>query len=95
MSRNYDRYLQEMSAFIRGLESEDDICEFFMEIFTESELNAIEKRWHILTLLEEGKTQREIAQDMHVGLCKITRGAKLLKNPSSLCVRYMKKPKSK
>jgi TrpR family trp operon transcriptional repressor len=84
-----------MAAFVKSLECEEDICEFFVEMFSDSELSNIEKRWHILTLLEEGKTQREIAHDMHVGLCKITRGAKLLKDPSSLCVRYMKKPNKK
>jgi TrpR family trp operon transcriptional repressor len=90
MDRN-ECYLYEISSFIKGLKSEEEICKFFCEIFTDSELDALEKRWHIVTLLKEGKTQREIANDMHVGLCKVTRGAKILKNPNSLCVRYLRK----
>jgi TrpR family trp operon transcriptional repressor len=33
--------------------------------------------------LHDGKTQREIANDLGISLCKITRGSKILKDPES------------
>jgi TrpR family trp operon transcriptional repressor len=33
--------------------------------------------------LHAGKTQREIAHDLGISLCKITRGSKILKDPES------------
>lgn len=40
-------------------------------------------------MLSEGKTQREIAQDLKVSLCKVTRGAKILKNNKSVVTKYL------
>jgi TrpR family trp operon transcriptional repressor len=39
--------------------------------------------------LHEGKTQREIANDLGISLCKITRGSKILKAPGSLMTQIL------
>ncbi len=59
----------------------------FLEIFTPSEIDTLTLRWQLLKDLYEGKTQRKIATDHKISLCKITRGSKLLKAGDS----YMKK----
>lgn len=59
----------------------------FREIFTPSEIDTLSLRWQLLKDLHEGKTQRKIAADRKISLCKITRGSKLLKAKDS----YLKK----
>ena len=59
----------------------------FREIFTPSEIDTLTLRWQLLKDLYEGKTQRKIATEHKISLCKITRGSKLLKTKGS----YLKK----
>lgn len=74
----------EISQKINTLRSEQEIYSFLLEILTNSEVETLSKRWRILKMLKQGKTQREIAQELKVSLCKVTRGAKLLKNRNSV-----------
>ncbi len=55
----------------------------FQEIFTPSEIDTLTLRWQLLKDLYEGKTQRRIAAEHKISLCKITRGSKLLKAKGS------------
>lgn len=80
--------IKEISKLIHGLESETQIRDFFSEILTESELETLSKRWRILCMLAQGKTQRDIARDLNVSLCKVTRGAKILKNENTIVTKY-------
>jgi TrpR family trp operon transcriptional repressor len=59
----------------------------FQEIFTPSEIGTLTLRWQLLKDLYEGKTQRKIAAEHKISLCKITRGSKILKAQGS----YLKK----
>ena len=59
----------------------------FREIFTPSEIDTLTLRWQLLKDLYQGKTQRKIATEHKISLCKITRGSKLLKTKGS----YIKK----
>jgi len=59
----------------------------FREIFTPSEIDTLSLRWQLLKDLYEGKTQRKIAAEHKISLCKITRGSRLLKARDS----YLKK----
>ncbi len=59
----------------------------FQEIFTPNEIDTLTLRWQLLKDLYEGKTQRKIAAEHKISLCKITRGSKLLKAKDS----YLKK----
>lgn len=55
----------------------------FREIFTPNEIDTLTLRWQLLKDLHEGKTQRKIAAEHKISLCKITRGSKLLKAKGS------------
>lgn len=85
--------IEMISNAIYNLKSRNGICNFLLEILTKSEVETLSKRWRILTMLSEGKTQREIAQDLKVSLCKVTRGAKILKNNKSVVTKYLIKEK--
>ena len=56
---------------------------FFDELFTPAELQDVALRWRLMTLLHKGVPQRQIASDLGISLCKITRGAKIIKNRRS------------
>lgn len=83
--------IQEISKIILDLKTQNEICGFLNELLTESEIAVLSKRWCILKQLSQGETQRKIAQDLNVSLCKITRGAKLLKNKNAIVTKHLKK----
>ncbi len=53
------------------------------ELLTKSEAEKLSLRWEIVQLLSAGKSQRTIAHQLGVSLCKITRGARELKKKRS------------
>lgn len=65
--------------------------DFLSEILTPAEISTLSKRWRILKMLNEGFSQREIAKELQVSLCKVTRGAKILKDTNSICSKMIKK----
>jgi len=75
-------------AFCR-IEDPEQMARFFDEIFTPSERRDLALRWRLMQMLRDGWTQRKIAAALHVSLCKITRGAKILKDPHSVTVRML------
>jgi len=77
-------HLHEISSAISKLKNAEHVESFLTDLLTQSELQDVVKRWKILKLLKENKSQRNIAQELSVSLCKITRGAKILKNNKSI-----------
>ena len=74
----------EISRKIKELKSDKEIYNFLLEILTESEVATLSKRWRILKMLKAGRTQRDISKELQVSLCKVTRGAKILKQKNSV-----------
>lgn len=81
--------IREISNVLKNISEENEIFKFLTEILTESELDTLSKRWRILKMLKEGKTQREIAKELNVSLCKVTRGSKLLQDRNSVSAKYL------
>lgn len=86
--------IKQISSFISQLQNEVEIECLLKELLTDSEINVLSKRWHILEMLNNKKTQREIANELKVSLCKVTRGAKLLKNKDTIIHKYFNKDKT-
>ena len=61
----------------------------FSEIFTPKEIETLTLRWQLLKDLYEGKTQRKIAAEHKISLCKITRGSKILKTKGSFLKKVL------
>ena len=85
--------IKEISKTIKFLKTDNEVYQFLNELLTESELNTLSKRWRILKMLDKGIVQREIAKELNVSLCKITRGAKILKNDKTIVKRIFKRDK--
>ena len=82
--------IQELAKALNSLNTDQKIYQFLTEIMTPSELIILSKRWRILKMLNEGFTQRDIAKELNVSLCKVTRGAKILKDKNAVTTKYLK-----
>ena len=71
-----------------------ELEKFLSELLTPAELHDLVLRWELLELLEQGVSQRKVAETLGVSLCKITRGAKILKRAGSVSARVLKHMKS-
>ena len=67
----------------------EDIKKFFKGLFTPAEIKDFAERWLLVKELKKGSTQRQIAKDYNMSLCKITRGSKELKDPESAFVQML------
>ncbi|MDD4011949.1 MAG: Trp family transcriptional regulator [Sphaerochaetaceae bacterium] len=79
--------LDEVIEFLSVSSSKADIAKLLEELLTPSELEDIAKRWHLMKDIYLGKPQREIASEMEISLCKITRGSRILKQDNSIVRR--------
>ena len=75
--------LQELIGVFTQTQNYEAMQKLFEELFTQREKYDFALRWRLMKELHEGKTQREIASDLGISLCKITRGSKILKDPGS------------
>ena len=75
--------LTEIAHVLTRIDDENLIIEFFESILTDNEIKDISSRWELVKLLYKGKSQRKIAKDLKLSLCKITRGSKELKKENS------------
>ncbi len=70
--------LHELSAVLSQL-GEAEGFEVLFTLLTPPEREKIALRWKLVCMLEQGVTQRAIASELGVSLCKITRGSHELK----------------
>jgi TrpR family trp operon transcriptional repressor len=84
-----DRVTRELIDIFTRTTDQREMAVLFQEIFTPKEIDTLTLRWQLLKDLYEGKTQRKIAADHKISLCKITRGSKLLKAEGSYLKRVL------
>ena len=75
--------LDELCGLIVKSGDKEFIKEFCGCLFTSPELKDIANRWLIVKEIDKGTTQREIAKQFSMSLCKITRGSKELNKENS------------
>jgi len=78
-----DENLKELSAALSKVKDSVLIEEFLRCLLTPAEIADIAGRWALVKALQQNKPQREIAKDLGISLCKITRGSRELKKPDS------------
>ena len=91
MANDTELVSDNLSEMSRALSSADPtlIQEFLYSLFTSSEADEIAKRWALVKQIANGRPQREIAKDLGLSLCKITRGSRELKKESSAFKRML------
>jgi TrpR family trp operon transcriptional repressor len=75
--------LSELSALLHSAPDAGLVEQFLREILTPSEVHGISSRWELVKRLNAGESQRQIASELGLSLCKITRGSRELKKTNS------------
>jgi TrpR family trp operon transcriptional repressor len=78
-----EQNLGELSRGLAKTQDPEQIESFFRRLLTPAEIADIAARWALVKALDEGVPQREIAKNLGISLCKITRGSRELKKPNS------------
>ncbi len=87
--------LREIANALAAINDPTDIRQFFAEILTPRERSDLASRWRLMKLLLAGRTQRSIAAELGLSLCKITRGSRELKHENSICRKLILKDSEK
>lgn len=83
-----------LAAAVAALETPAEVEAFLAELLTPGERHDIRLRWDLLERLVRREPQRKIAADLGISLCKITRGARILKTADSVVARALGKEPS-
>ncbi len=90
-SVSWKPYLEEMSKALSETRDPELIQQFMESLLTPNELQEVSTRWALVRLIEEGMSQRNIAKELGLSLCKITRGSKELKKENSPFLSMIRK----
>ncbi len=83
--------VQDLAKAFARIDTVRTMKKFFNEIFTEAERKDLALRWQLMKMLKSGASQREIAARLGISLCKITRGAKIVKEKKSVTNKIIDK----
>ena len=75
--------LAELAGALARTDDPGLIRDFLYCLLTPAEIADIAARWALVKELKRKTPQREIARDLGISLCKITRGSRELKKPGS------------
>jgi TrpR family trp operon transcriptional repressor len=81
--------VEEIATTLAVLADADLIERFIRSILTTAEVRLVSSRWELVKMLKAGKSQRAIAKELGLSLCKITRGSRELKGESSALRRII------
>lgn len=72
--------INELANVLAKINNPKEMREFLQAILTPHERAGLALRWRLVCLLSMGVRQRTIARQLHISLCKITRGSRELKH---------------
>jgi len=75
--------IKDISRVLAATEDARLIEKFLRSLLTENEIGELSSRWELVKMLDDGASQRKIAEKLGLSLCKITRGSKELKKSPS------------
>ena len=75
--------MEELSQTLASVNDSVLLKDFLKALLTPQEYNAVAARWALVRLLDQGMTQRKIAETLGLSLCKITRGSREMKKEES------------
>ena len=82
-NKNTKKCLKELCTALTLIDTPKKMQEFLECLLTEAEVIDIANRWLLGREIDRGTTQREIAKNYNMSLCKITRGSRELKKDGS------------
>ena len=75
----YAKSVEQLSQLLFGIKKEQELRNFLEDILTPQEIIEIEERINLCRQLFQGKTQREIAEDLGISVTTVNRGARMIK----------------
>jgi TrpR family trp operon transcriptional repressor len=75
-----NKYKQELIEHLLAAKNSDSLSQALGDLLTPSEYVEISKRLQIFKLLDAGVPQRQIADQLGVGIATVTRGSRARKN---------------
>ncbi len=81
--------VNELIEVFCGIRDAGTMRRFFDEIFTSAEKHDLAMRWQLMKMINDDIPQRQIAAQLRISLCKITRGAKVLKDDKSVTKKIL------
>lgn len=78
MSANV-KYIKQLVNYLLTQQSPEAMEEALHDLLTQNELVDVAKRLQILKMLEGNITQRQIVEELGVGIATVTRGSNVLK----------------
>ncbi|MDY0132718.1 MAG: Trp family transcriptional regulator [Desulforegulaceae bacterium] len=79
-----EKAFEELAEVFCQINDKNEMKVFIEEILTGKECFDLVMRWKLLKAIYKGQTQRKIAQNYKISLCRITRGSKILKKKDSV-----------
>lgn len=77
------RSIREIARALAVTNDPQHILRFLKSLLTANEIREIASRWELVKRLDQGLSQRQIARQLGLSLCKITRGSRELKKKDS------------
>ena len=81
--------VNELAAVLSQTDDQELLEEFLESILTPNELAEVSTRWALVRLIDDGISQRKVADQLGLSLCKITRGSKELQKENSAFQRMI------
>ena len=86
--------IMELADYLAQTDEARKIEDLLKSILTPAELRDLNLRWELVKMLDRGVSQRQIAAELHISLCKITRGSRELKKKNSILKEAVEKFKN-
>ena len=83
MNTESKSYKQELIDHLLAAGDAEELEQLLGDLLTPSEFSEVSKRLQIFKLLQAGVPQRQIAEQLGVGIATVTRGSRALKEHSS------------
>lgn len=78
----------ELSSLLLSIDNLEELNSFLDDMLTNKEIEDIIQRYLLMDDLWRGKSQRDIASERSMSLCRITRGSKMLKKKNGFMRNY-------
>lgn len=89
MNKGIRNNIEELAKILAAIDDPKLIRSFLECLFTSHELEEVDGRWELVKMLARGVSQRRIAEELHMSLCKITRGSRELQKKDSAFTRIL------
>lgn len=70
---------EDLIEVFASVKTKEDMKALFEDMFTDAEIKDFTIRWKLMNDLFQHVSQRTIANDLRISLCRITRGSRMLK----------------